>query len=252
MNRFLIAAGVSAAVLFTTTAANAQLVFANAAGNFSSSTGTNGIESFADLDALAGNEVFRYGNEASAGLGPNILSFGSAAGPVTLTQGAEFTLGTLSYHNSSTTGQNEIVTVDLGITPSLTFNGSSVSAMSSYRFTIDNTPNAPPCPFPGGDFCADQVMITALSGGVTTFDIGGQTLRLFVDGFLDSSGHLQSTFIGSENTTTTATLVGRFDLTTNTTPGAPEPASWALMLVGFGGLGAMLRRRHARRAAASA
>jgi hypothetical protein len=250
MNRFLIAAGVSAAVLFTTTAANAQLVFANAAGNFSGATGTNTTESYSTFDGLAGNEVFKYGTDI--GFGPNILTFSSAGGS-TVNQGAEFSLGTLSYHNSSTTGNNEFVTVNLGITPSITFDLTPITAMSSYLFTIDNTNNtAGTCVFPGGDPCADQVKITAVSGGLETFVIGGQTLRLFVDGFLDSSGHLQSTFIGSENTTTTATLVGRFDLTTNTTPGAPEPASWALMLVGFGGLGAMLRRRHARRAAASA
>ncbi|MGZ3371658.1 MAG: PEPxxWA-CTERM sorting domain-containing protein, partial [Caulobacteraceae bacterium] len=34
--------------------------------------------------------------------------------------------------------------------------------------------------------------------------------------------------------------------------GVPEPATWAMMLVGFGGLGAMLRQRKARAAAATA
>jgi hypothetical protein len=32
------------------------------------------------------------------------------------------------------------------------------------------------------------------------------------------------------------------------TPGVPEPAAWALMLVGFGGMGAVLRRRRAQAA----
>ena len=35
-------------------------------------------------------------------------------------------------------------------------------------------------------------------------------------------------------------------LTTNVVGGVPEPAMWAMMLVGFGGLGAVLRGRRAR------
>jgi hypothetical protein len=35
-------------------------------------------------------------------------------------------------------------------------------------------------------------------------------------------------------------------------PGVPEPASWAMMLVGFGGLGAVLRRRRASTVASAA
>ncbi len=30
---------------------------------------------------------------------------------------------------------------------------------------------------------------------------------------------------------------------TNPAPGVPEPTTWAMMLVGFGGLGCLLRRR---------
>jgi hypothetical protein len=34
--------------------------------------------------------------------------------------------------------------------------------------------------------------------------------------------------------------------------GVPEPATWAMMLIGFGGLGAMIRRRRATTATATA
>jgi hypothetical protein len=41
-----------------------------------------------------------------------------------------------------------------------------------------------------------------------------------------------------------------FTLSTSSVSSAPEPATWALMLAGFAGLGAALRSRRARRAAA--
>jgi len=34
-------------------------------------------------------------------------------------------------------------------------------------------------------------------------------------------------------------------ITTNATTPVPEPATWAMMLIGFGAVGVMLRRRHA-------
>ena len=41
-----------------------------------------------------------------------------------------------------------------------------------------------------------------------------------------------------------------FDTVSVTGPGVPEPAAWALMIVGFGGVGAVLRRRRAAPVAA--
>ena len=40
-------------------------------------------------------------------------------------------------------------------------------------------------------------------------------------------------------------VVGFDDLRFSTVAGAPEPATWAMLLIGFGGLGAMARRRRA-------
>jgi hypothetical protein len=63
-------------------------------------------------------------------------------------------------------------------------------------------------------------------------------------GGLITSGQLDSRPPGSLDTSSTVTFerpVG----------GVPEPASWALMLVGFGGLGAVLRRRRGQVAEAA-
>jgi hypothetical protein len=47
------------------------------------------------------------------------------------------------------------------------------------------------------------------------------------------------------NCSPTCAIGGRTPVTTITHGGVPEPATWTMMLLGFGGLGAMLRRRRA-------
>lgn len=69
------------------------------------------------------------------------------------------------------------------------------------------------------------------------FTATGPTAKLT---FLSSTALTSSNLgVGLDNVT--------FDRVVATTPGVPEPATWALMLAGFGGAGAMLRSR--RRAA---
>ncbi len=58
---------------------------------------------------------------------------------------------------------------------------------------------------------------------------------------ISSISFFQWPFYGSDTV-----LNGNYDITFSTLGGGvPEPASWALMLVGFGGLGAAMRRRRA-------
>ena len=73
---------------------------------------------------------------------------------------------------------------------------------------------------------------------------GGTGLFLDAAGFITTTGQLQ--FLNGSGVYS-GTLAGRFE-----TPGVPEPASWALMLGGFGLMGAGLRtrRRQARLTAA--
>jgi hypothetical protein len=76
---------------------------------------------------------------------------------------------------------------------------------------------------------------TALASEWTLFGLdftaaGGSTTVSFV-------GTAGTTFVGLDNVVVTAAQVAP--------PGVPEPAAWAMMLIGFAGLGGLLRRRRA-------
>lgn len=85
-------------------------------------------------------------------------------------------------------------------------------------FTLSTAVNlsAPFGPVAGAPFFQQQFNNVASSGGLLTLTHG--------PGSIEFSGAV-----------------------TVASPGVPEPASWALLLVGFGGLGAVLRRQRAQR-----
>jgi hypothetical protein len=106
----------------------------------------------------------------------------------------------------------------------------------------------PGCTIPGGGaYCARvgnfSVTFTALWNGHAIFSQFSPATNA-TGGFvgwegLDPTGLSETAAYDVHNGTVGGTLayidVGK--------PGVPEPASWALMLLGFGGLGAVLRRR---------
>jgi hypothetical protein len=246
MNKHWVAGAAAAAMVSLAGAADAQLLFQSAAGDFNNSVGA-ALPVFVDADMLPGEEIFRYGDTSPLpGLTQSSLTFSSAA-MAAINPGAVFTLGTLEYRNGANTGNETFITVGFDVASNLLFNGAPLGGLASYQFTIENTTNSGVCPYPSVTPCSDRVSIQALSG-FQTFNVGGQELRLFVDGFRDTNGVIQQNFIGQEDTTTIATLVGRVDLISNTTPApVPEPGSWLLMIAGFGGLGAALRAGRSRR-----
>jgi hypothetical protein len=95
----------------------------------------------------------------------------------------------------------------------------------------------------------------AITQAITT--VVGTTYNLSF--WLDDSGGLTTFSALSTNGDTTDTGGNGIDLVVyagNGIPtiagGVPEPTTWALMLLGFGGMGAMLRRRRATASAATA
>jgi hypothetical protein len=74
---------------------------------------------------------------------------------------------------------------------------------------------------------------TSTGGGVSTAHVGLQPIDL------GGAQHLVITGLGGS----AATFGGTVSFVLSAAGGVPEPASWALMIMGFGSAGAMLRRR---------
>lgn len=76
--------------------------------------------------------------------------------------------------------------------------------------------------------------------GVTNYDVAGQWTYFTYDNLLATSNLTNLTFAGRND----PGVIGFDDFSVvQSSAGAPEPATWAMMLVGFLGLGAALRAR---------
>jgi hypothetical protein len=149
--------------------------------------------------------------------------------------------------------------------------GSLYGGMDLYRYAAPGTPSFDPfttsitgC---GGVCSGDPSPYFSVDGGkhaIDTFnqgfpllggDAGDWGLYLFAlcpgDTGLGGSGDVQDAFVcnnRSPDVRPGAPAFAAFEAIGYN--GVPEPAAWLLMVAGVGGLGAVLRRRHAQRAAA--
>jgi opacity protein-like surface antigen len=115
-----------------------------------------------------------------------------------------------------------------------------------YNFSHwETTNNAQPCANGGANNsginsngCADRVTMNFNSNS-EVFVIDGKEYTLNIDGFL-VNGSPTGGFWTREEAANSAYIRGKIDLY-SVASAVPEPTTWALMIVGFGGAGAMVR-----------
>jgi hypothetical protein len=182
-------------------------------GDFNNPAGGSRI-SFCDPSTTACSSApsiqVRWGTPAS-GSTQSGLGFEPAAS-TTITYGATFAIGTLSHFNMPTyqgTAASAVdLTLELKVDPSVP-GPSLFDAPITIPFTIDETPNVEPCPYPSdpGNPCSDKI-----SFGTSTFSLTSTSSETVYDlqiaGFVDpTSSAPVDGLISQENGTSSAELL---------------------------------------------
>ncbi|MET3724721.1 PEPxxWA-CTERM sorting domain-containing protein [Sphingomonas trueperi] len=124
-----------------------------------------------------------------------------------------------------------------------------ITGSQTIKFILDSSPT--PTTIDSGHFFRMDGTTGTIDGAAATFDLGfGSPSYFFNFGLFNNSigSSIFSTgptlYTGSESAPTFK--LGTFELApaySVTISAVPEPASWALLLAGFGGLGMAIRRR---------
>jgi hypothetical protein len=193
------------------------------------------------------------GSATTTGVGTSTFTYGIPSGPSTSLTftgvnpfaspfETKFQVGTLSFHNGTIAIGSEATAVDLALSTVFTNPSGLGTVVSSFSLGLVTTPNTS-----DPDASADYVNLPS-SFVPSVFNIGGTnyTVKLvdfeniIGDGFLASSStqlHVR------EGSSASADL---FAEVTSQVPSVPEPSTWAMMILGFCGLGFMACRRKSK------
>ena len=155
------------------------------------------------------------------------------------------TIGEFKHLNFPIDSGSSITSIKLAFTADVSIDGNPYETKTfNYTFSHWETPNGDsPCAnifADNSNGCADQVKMNFESVS-DTFQIGNEIYTLNLAGFL-VAGNPANEFWTKENGTSTAFIQGKIDLYSVAT-GVPEPATWAMMILGFGGAGVAIRRQ---------
>ena len=246
----VISALVLAAAIATPAAAAVQVEFKNVAGAwFDPVDGVN-----VNIAANGGDGTIRWGQ--STGYGQSGYNFIGADFSTSLDQAIDSSgsvnIGEFQHVNFPINSGGAISRVGLRFTTDVWADGSFLGTKTfEYNFSHNETTNqSNPCAngqANGGGVnvngCADQVTMNFNSNS-QVFLIGGKQYTLNLDGFL-VDGSPSGGFWTKEQAVNSAFIRGKIDLY-SVASGVPEPATWAMMIIGFGGVGTMVRSARRR------
>lgn len=140
-------------------------------------------------------------------------------------------------------------TLDTDPTNTFAISGSGMMTGPSLNDTLTLVPN----PTPGsvslssdGQWNFDNA-IPVDNNGLLFSGVTNLFYNLFANG---GGGSLGISFADGTIYNQDNSIIGTLTVTAVTPPGVPEPGTWAVMLLGFGGMGAVLRSRRRQLAAA--
>ena len=165
-------------------------------------------------------------------------------------------IATFRHVNQPISAGTSITSAKLKFTTDVIVNGSYLDTVSFiYSFDHDETPNAAnPCAYgPAGQTgvnafgCADRVQ-TIFNSQSEFFTIAGNNYALDVVGFMSgTTGPTVTNFLTTERAVNEAFILGRVVLYSTA---VPESSTWAMLIAGFGLVGAASRRQRVLKAAA--
>jgi hypothetical protein len=210
--------------------ANAAVVSFTGEGNFSNVTNCSGGSPGCSI-TNNGNVLNMSG--ASNQNQPSTLTITDITGSNISTNQNDYVIGKITWVNQATynTDQN----FNVKYTFSLNFTSPNNSFDSQlFNLNIQQTTN----PAPDNVFNISQALLNNLGpfslNGVTVSDIH---FVEYGDGWYDGS-----TWTNPEGKTSTLKILADFTFDTHTSP-IPEPSTWAMMILGFAGVGFMAYRR---------
>jgi PEP-CTERM motif len=215
-------------------------------GGTSSGVFVNPVPSGADVSGVGTSDI-KFGT-GGFGTPQNELIY-TANNPFSGVTETAFRVGTLTYFNGTTAAGTGVDSIDLALTTTFTSPGGIGAVLSTFTLHVITTPNT-------GDLNGDADYVDLPSSFTpTVFTIGGTnyTVRLtgfqnvVGDGFLASSSTELHVREGLRATADLYAIV-----TTDITGGVPEPSTWAMMILGFAGVGFMTYRRRNQNGALAA